>query len=209
MDPITIIFALIAAFFMFRLVSVLGTRTGHERRPDFEPSEPARHDAPTDNEPVPLRPVTTDAGFPGAEAVLSADPDFDADTFLNGARGAYEMIVTAIARGDLSSVRAFIAPKVLEAFEAYISAREGRGETSEVQIIGVDGAKIDQGGVRDGVVRIAVAFRSDQTRVTRNASGEVISGDPARVDLVRDRWTFERDARSDDPNWTLVATGAG
>ncbi|MEL6363494.1 MAG: Tim44/TimA family putative adaptor protein [Pseudomonadota bacterium] len=209
MDPITIIFALVAAFFMFRLVSVLGTRTGHERRPDLKTIEGGRAEAAEERRPEDAPPSAPAPSFPGSDAVLAADPDFDPETFLAGARGAYEMIVTATARGDLSPVRQFIAPKVLEAFEAYIAQRAERGETAEVQIIGLEDAKIDQGGVKDGAVRIAVAFRSDQTRVTRNAAGEVVAGDPSRVDLVKDRWTFERDAKSRDPNWTLVATGAG
>ena len=52
-----------------------------------------------------------------------------------------------------------------------------------------------------------VEFTSNQVRVTRDAEGEVVEGDPNRIDLVKDRWTFARKLASNDPNWVLVGTG--
>ena len=211
MDPIIIISALVAAFFIFRLASVLGTRTGHERRPDLEAAEAARAAASNDagrEEAAPVqKPELLD--FPGATDLLAAEPEFRRDTFLTGARGAYEMIVTAIARGDLDTIQPFVSAAVFDAFKAYVDQRAARGEVGETQIIGIEDARIERADLREGLIRIAVSYRSDQVRVTRDGSGQVVSGDPERVDLVRDRWTFERPIGSRDPNWTLVATGAG
>jgi predicted lipid-binding transport protein (Tim44 family) len=39
-------------------------------------------------------------------------------------------------------------------------------------------------------------------------AGEVVDGDPVRVSTVTDIWTFARNTRSRNPNWTLVATEA-
>jgi predicted lipid-binding transport protein (Tim44 family) len=50
-------------------------------------------------------------------------------------------------------------------------------------------------------------FASNQVRVSRDKDGNVVEGDPSRIDLVRDRWTFSRKTASSDPNWVLVATG--
>ena len=44
--------------------------------------------------------------------------------------------------------------------------------------------------------------------VTRNTAGDIVDGDPARIDQIVDLWTFERDTRSRDPNWQLVETAA-
>jgi predicted lipid-binding transport protein (Tim44 family) len=54
--------------------------------------------------------------------------------------------------------------------------------------------------------RLTVRFESDQINVTRNTAGDVVDGDPSRIDQVVDLWTFERDTRSRDPNWQLVET---
>ena len=53
---------------------------------------------------------------------------------------------------------------------------------------------------------VTVRFVSEQTNVTRDKAGAVISGDPTQVDVITDLWTFARNTRSRDPNWTLVAT---
>ena len=47
---------------------------------------------------------------------------------------------------------------------------------------------------------------SEQINVTRDADREVVDGDPNSVATVTDIWTFARNTRSRDPNWTLVAT---
>ena len=57
--------------------------------------------------------------------------------------------------------------------------------------------------------REAGHVRLDQ--VSRDAEpeeqdGRVIDGDPSTVSTVTDIWTFSRNLRSRDPNWTLVAT---
>ena len=51
-------------------------------------------------------------------------------------------------------------------------------------------------------------FVSEQIEVTYNASGEISEGDPTQVTTVTDIWTFARNTRSRNPNWTLVATEA-
>ena len=47
---------------------------------------------------------------------------------------------------------------------------------------------------------------SEQINATLNREGAVIGGDLNKVVDVTDFWTFQRDTRSRDPNWTLVAT---
>ena len=55
---------------------------------------------------------------------------------------------------------------------------------------------------------VTVKFVSELVSVTRDASGEVIEGDPKKVREVTDIWTFARDTASRNPNWKLVATEA-
>ena len=54
-----------------------------------------------------------------------AEPSFAVGPFLSGARQAYEMILTAFERGNLSEVRPFLAPPVAEAFDAVIAHQRG------------------------------------------------------------------------------------
>lgn len=203
MDPVILIFGGVAAFVIYRLFSAVGTRTGHEQRRDPETTRPVSEAAPDAEIETRQRPVS-----PAAEPLRAADPSFDEKAFLDGARAAYEMIVEAFTAGDLKSIRRFVNESVHEAFRTAVSDREARGLVPELKFVGTDSASIVSSDVKAGVMTVTADFTSNQVRVTRDRNGEIVEGDPNRIDLVKDRWTFTRKAASNDPNWILVATGA-
>jgi predicted lipid-binding transport protein (Tim44 family) len=210
MDPVLLIFGGLAAFILFRLFSVLGTRTGHEQRPrDLEGVQRASKQADARSEqpaqPTPLRKQA--AVSANAAPLRAADPSFDEKAYLDGARVAYEMIVEAFAAGDLKSIRRFLGQSVYEAFKTAIGEREAKGLTSELKFVGIESAAISSSSVDGDQMTAVTDFASNQVRVTRDKDSNVVEGDPSRIDLVRDRWTFARSASSNDPNWVLVATG--
>lgn len=210
MDPVLIVFIAIAGFVLYRLFSVLGARTGEERPRDREleamQRAPARDAAEPKPAPTPVRaPAAVSAA---AEPLRAADPDFDERAFLEGAKAAYEMIVEAFAAGDLRSIRRYMSAPVFETLREAVSAREAAKHVTDLKFVGIERAAIRDAGVVNDEMSATVEFQSNQVRVTRNAAGEVVDGDPNRIDLVRDIWTFTRAVRSNDPNWTLVATGA-
>lgn len=210
MDPSIIIFFVLAAFIAYRLYSALGARTGEERHRDIEGLQRAKSRADDDadageeiGEAAPLPPVS-----PAAEPLRTADPAFDERAFLDGARAAYEMIVEAFAAGDLKSIRRFLSPSVFEAFRAAIVAREEARQKTDLKFVGIEQARIADARLDDGAMAATIEFISNQVRATYDEAGALLSGDPARIDIVKDRWTFSRPVKSSDPNWTLVATGA-
>jgi predicted lipid-binding transport protein (Tim44 family) len=232
LDAYSLIFLIVAIAIFWRLRSVLGRRTGHER-PPFDPY--ARRDDPTPaaqapgetNDNVVALPrngkaATADVSDsaldqyapPGSalnsalRTILSADRTFDVDYFLSGAKAAYEMIVTAFAGGDRASLKQLLAPEVFEGFNAAIGDREARGESVETTFVGIDKADITEASLKSGLAQITIRFVSQLISVTRDRSGTVLEGDPAKVVEVTDVWTFARDVRSRDPNWKLVATEA-
>lgn len=210
MDPVLLILAGVTAFILFRLISVMGTRTGHEQRHELEPvrqkSSPdsqaeADFNDDADEAPEPT-PVSTNA-----RVLRDADPAFDEIMFLKGARSAYEMIVEGFAAGDLRSLRPYIDESIYDAFKAAVMAREEAEHAVDLKFVGIDHAAIVDSDVDDQTMRATVEFTSNQVRVTRDKDGAVVEGDPNRIDLVKDRWTFSHKRDSGDPNWTLVATG--
>ena len=211
MDPVLLVLAGISAFVIYRLISVMGTRTGHEQRHDLdavqrasndraaEEAREAEHDLDAQAAP---KPVSTNARI-----LREADPAFDEKAFLDGARGAYEMIVEAFAAGDIRSIRPYLGDSVYDAFKSAVTARDAAGHASDVKFVGIENAAISESSADDDRVNAVVAFTSNQVRVTRDRDGNVVDGDPNRIDLVKDRWTFSRKRASRDPNWILVATG--
>src|SRR5690606_18288556 len=126
----------------------------------------------------------------------------------SGAKQAYEMILTGFERGEIEEIRPFLALPVAEAFDAVIADRNARGITAEMQYlgtreIGVQGASFDRAS---GLASISVRFVGELIAAHRDASGEVVEGDPKAARKQRDVWTFERRMGQDDPNWQLVAT---
>ena len=119
-----LLFAAVAAFLVFRLRSVLGRRMGNERRPmgtSETPSNP-QPQAATDNADeknvVALPDRNPDDPFiEQAEGALGehlreirkSDPDFNTIKFSEGAKGAFEMIVTSFATGDTDTLKPLLS----------------------------------------------------------------------------------------------------
>ena len=224
-----LLFAAIAGFFGYRLWRQLGQKHGEERErpnPFAEPAE-RREDLqqnPGGQNPGRAAPIHAGAlvgepivengdGGPLSlaselERVQSADPNFDEKTFLHGARAAFAMIVEAFAKGDRASLRDLLSPKVLANFEQAIATREKAGESLETRILQLRDAVVVAARLEGSIAQISVEFSSDQINLTRDAQGRVINGDAQKPEIVIDRWTFSRDARSEDPNWLLSATEA-
>jgi predicted lipid-binding transport protein (Tim44 family) len=215
-------FAMVAAFIALRLRSVLGRRTGHERR---RTGGFASHNGAADGKgasdnvvALPDRsaaPSETDAAIAdladgkvktGLTQVRLADPSFDLNQFLTGARAAFEMIVQAYAAGDKDALRPLLADDVFAGFAGAIDQRSADGHTLDTQLMAIEGAEVIEAGMQGSMARVSVRFTSEQVNVVRDADGKEVDGDSATAEEVVDIWTFERDTRSSDPNWTLVET---
>ena len=212
-------FAMVAAFIALRLRSVLGRRTGHERR-RFGGFGGARSNGAADNNVVALPDrsgsvAEADAGIAdlaegdvkaGLTKIRLADQRFDLRHFLSGARGAFEMIVEAYSAGDKDALRPLLADAVFRRFAGAIDQRRAAGQTLETQLIAIRAADVVEAGMKGSNARIAVRITSEQVNVVRDSEGNVVDGDPGSAEEVVDIWTFERDTKSSDPNWTLVET---
>jgi predicted lipid-binding transport protein (Tim44 family) len=212
-------FAMVAAFIALRLRSVLGRRTGQERRRSAGFEGPPRPNGAADNvvalpERTPAE-VEADAGITnladgrvkaGLTQIRLADQTFDLEQFLAGARGAFESIVEAYAAGDKATLRPLLADEVYHGFDGVIDQRQAAGQTLDTQLIAIRGTEVVDAGMRGAQARVTVRFKSEQVNVLRNDSGDVVEGDPNTAEDVVDLWTFARDSRSSDPNWTLVET---
>ena len=232
-DIYTIIFLALAVFIFLRLRSVLGQRTGRER-PPYDPytprdavSSPANNDKvvalPGRTAEAPQRPAESvppserwkdvaEPGTPiaaGLDAIAREDQGFDLNPFIAGARGAYEMIVTAFAEGDTRTLRDLLSREVYEGFETAIRERESRGETAETRFVSIDKADIIGAEMRGRTAQVTIRFVSQLVSVTRDRAGAVVDGSPDKVTDVTDVWTFAREVTSRNPNWKLVATEAG
>ena len=227
-DITTVIFALLAAFVVWKLRSVLGTRTGHERPPQEPGRRPdeAKHEGNVIRLPGAANDATAMEAKTGGErwlpyaskdsalakgfdSVAALDPSFRAGEFVEGAKGAYEMIVTAFAAGDRQTLRGLLAKDVYESFATAVSDREGRGEVVETTFVSIDKADFVDVQMRGKTANITMKFQSKLISATRDRAGAVVEGSADKVVEMIDIWTFARDVTARDPNWRLVATETG
>ncbi len=144
----------------------------------------------------------------GLVDIVRADATFDPDTFLKGARAAYEIIVTAFAEGNRKTLKSLLTRDVYEGFAGAIGDREARGEQLDQSFVGIKAADIVEAELKNGMSQVTVKFVSELISATRDRGGEVTAGDPKRIKEVTDIWTFAREVDSRDPNWKLIATQA-
>ncbi len=236
-DMTTIVFALLAAFVVWKLRSVLGTRNGAEkppsslfasrapgrflggRRGDSDKGDSANRVIPLPGAaepPVVAAPAKEDRWKPNAEpgskawagldAIAAADPAFAIKPFVEGAKSAYEMIVTAFAEGNREGLRNLLSAEVFDSFAAALAEREKRGEKVTTTFVSIDKVMIDDAGLSGRTAEIKVHFTAQMITATRDQAGTVIDGSADKVVQIDDIWTFARDTRSRDPNWKLAAT---
>jgi predicted lipid-binding transport protein (Tim44 family) len=216
-----ILFAMVAAFLVLRLRSVLGRRTGTERPRDSIIGRlgAKREPAATDNVvSLPDRARLQDDAVPPADGprptsvaagiaqIQGADPGFDMKAFSAGARSAFEMIVNAFAGGDTTTLRPLLSDEVYERFAEAIRHRVEAKETHETNLMAIKSADVEAAELNGRTAFVTMKFVSDQVNVTRAADGKIVDGEPDHVVEKTDFWTFARNTRSQDPNWLLVAT---
>lgn len=209
-----LVLAGIAIFLILRLRSVLGTREGFEKPQAPTPLPGARKGKFEVIEGGPDRDITdhVEEGSDAAQALAAmkqVEPSFSVSEFLTGARGAYEMILMAFEKGDLSKVQPFLSEEVYDTLAEVVAARASRGLTVTAEFMGtrevsVQRAEFDR---RTGEAEVTVRFASELISAARDAAGEVVEGNLNEVRRQRDVWTFARKMGQNDPNWQLVATG--
>ncbi len=233
-DLPTLIVIGLAIFILFRLRSVLGTRTGNERSPLERRNEAAAKagakpgdDSVVQMRPRPVEPANDgdverrarklateidqlsggDAGISsGLKAIADADQTFGPKSFLEGAKAAYEMIVTAFAQGDRQTLKNLLEKDVYDGFERAIKDREAAGRKVDFTFVGLPKIEISDADYDKREIRVVVKFNAEIVQATRDKDGTLIEGNADQVQLIADEWTFARNPKSRDPNWKLVAT---
>ena len=211
-----ILFAMVAGFLVLRLRSVLGRRTGNERRRDLFPrrAAPAADKVATVVEPDKrlARPAgdtsPADVVAEGLNRIRRADPSFDPAHFIEGARTAFEMIVAAFAKGDKAELRPLLSDEVFRRFAMAIDERVAAKEALETQIERLDSVDIVEAELVARTAQVTLKLVSHQVNVTRAMDGSIVEGSPGQPVEKTDYWTFARDTRSTNPNRVLVATSS-
>lgn len=210
-----LVLAGIAIFLILRLRSVLGTREGFEKPPVPRQTDSQREgpeleviESGPDHDIIDNVPEDSDAAKALAK-MKRIDNSFSVNEFLQGARGAYEMILTAFENSDMDDIKPFLSEDVFEAFASVVESRREQGLDIDFTFVGVSELKLKDADFDEmtNEAELTVRFLGEMTSVVRDSAGDIIEGSPSDIKRQRDVWTFARTMGSSDPNWILVATG--
>ncbi|MGD1869954.1 MAG: Tim44/TimA family putative adaptor protein [Neomegalonema sp.] len=225
-DLVTLLLlAAIAGFLLFRLRSVLGERSGFENPEKYRPGASGSADTPSE-EPDNVVALRRNDGsdddsdiFAYAELnselgqalkqIKLREPGFNMQSFMEGAKGAYEMLLMAFETGDKQTLKQFLDREVYDAFAQAIDERRAQNLNVDVRFVGIKTAEPveAQSSADERSGDITVRFVAEIIMAVRNAQGELVEGDPSNIQRISDVWTFGRQLGSSDPNWMLTATG--
>ena len=184
-----IIFAVIAVFIIYRLRSVLGKRTGFQKKPidqGFVKKQPKQ-----EKEEIKIPHLKENEQK--LEEVYKKVPSFEHKVFLEGAKKAFEIIITAFNKGDKDTLKTLVSPGVYKAFETAINGGSNNPKSQFYSLV-IDG--IDDAKVENGKITIGVNFISEQ----------ILSDNEEDIVKNKDTWVFEKPENSSGPAWTLVST---
>ena len=186
-----ILLAMIAGFIFLRLRGILGKRTGFEGKPPSQFQEV-------------LKNVNLDQGIKKSE---NFDEDAKKD-FLNGAKIAYETIITDFSDNDnkLTTSKPLLSKKIYDQFNQALLERNKRGHFAEITFIGLNSINIKEHKKVNSFLQVTVDFVAEVITCIRDKEKKIISGDPEKIKKIYDTWVFSRDIRSSNPNWQLVDT---
>jgi|TARA_B110000438_G_C15673064_1_gene589006 predicted lipid-binding transport protein (Tim44 family) len=185
-----ILLAMIAGFIFLRLRGILGKRTGFQGKlaSEFEKE------------------------FPKNVIKKESKPQiFDEQAqkeFLNGAKIAYETIITDFSDSDnkITNSKNLLSKKIYDQFKDALLEREKKGHYAEITFIGVSSALIKNHKNIANNLEVTVDFISELITCVKDKNKIIISGDPEKIKKVHDTWKFSKDIRSKNPNWLLVDT---
>ena len=128
--------------------------------------------------------------------------------FLNGAKIAYETIITDFSDNDnkLTTSKPLLSKKIYDQFNLALKERSERGHFAEITFIGVNSADIKEHKEINNVLKVTVDFVAEVITCIRDREKKIISGSPDKIKKIYDSWVFSRDIRSNNPNWQLIDT---
>ena len=186
-----LLLAMIAGFIFLRLRGILGRRTGYDGEPaaQFEKI---------------LKDVQPEKQAPQRENF----DDVAQKEFLNGAKIAYETIITDFSDNDnkLTTSKPLLSKEIYNQFDEALKERDKRGHRADITFIGVNSATIKEHKKENNFLKVTVDFVSEVITCIKDKENKIVSGDPEKIKKIYDTWVFSRDTRSNNRNWQLVET---
>ena len=197
-----IILGLLAIFLGFRLKGLLGDRSGFSE--SLQNNDALKESQKKNDNIIKLNQTKTNGE--GLDTLMKADPSFNVKEFLKGAESAFKIIINAFASSDLEKLKPLLDYDLYNSFTKSISERESRQETQHLDIKSINNFDILNITIEENIASITIKIVSDQIKYIVDKNDNVVEGNMENHETIRDKWVFERDISSSNPNWKLVET---
>ena len=185
-----ILLAMIAGFIFLRLRGILGKRSGFEGKvsPSFDK-------------------IIKDIKVNQTTNLNDKFDDKAKKEFLNGAKIAYETIITDFSDNDnkLTTSKPLLNNQIFNQFNDALKERNERGHFAEITFIGINSASIKEHKKIGKILNVTVDFIAEVITCIKDKDKKIVSGDPQKIKKIYDTWVFSRDTTSQNPNWQLVS----
>ena len=218
-----IFFILVAAFLIIRLRSVLGKKTGNEKRSkdifmyhdtalstdkkkfldEKQSIKNKSHGKSSFKKEGNLNKNTA------LEKIYHFDQNFSLKNFLSGAKIAFETIIESYAKGEINKIKNLLNINVFSIFSKEIKSRVKKKHILEHTLISIKSVNIEKINIKSTIADIIVKFVSEQVNLLKNEKGKILKGNDEYIENHTNYWTFSKDLKSPSPNWKLVITKAG
>ena len=209
-----LILAMIAIFIINRLKNVLGKKTGNEHdivekysrgKTNFKESPPDQISKSNQNQKT-----VNDVFFHNdpkinsdLRKIYNQDENFDSKEFLDGSKKAFEYIIKNYSEEKLEPLKNLLSSSIYKDFKSQIDARVKKSQNLDITIIGIKSAEIVNASLKSKIALICVKFSSEQVQVVKDLEGKIVEGDNNQILSIDEKWSFSKNLKSKDPNWTL------
>ena len=211
-----VILAAVALFLFWRLKSVLGSREGFEKTmQEIETQTNKIKTVPSVSNPddyfdndISDYVEENSENAKTLTAIKDLNKDFTVESFVSGAKKAYEIILMAFENSDLKKLKPLLDKPVYESFKTVVEDREKKQLYVEASFIGMRDIRITNVyfDKKTNMAEITVAFKSEISTVVKDKTGKVIEGDPNEIKKQKDYWTFSKKLSDKKPIWLLKYT---
>ncbi|TAE80620.1 MAG: Tim44 domain-containing protein [Alphaproteobacteria bacterium] len=221
-----IVFGAIAVFVLLRLYGVLGQPMGHDDRHDrnhsnkpkdsrdtsfdlggnvieLTPRELKQSDPKEDDFAKEDQSLSADVKA-GVQAIRAEERSFRMKHFLEGASVAFDMVMESFNKGDRETLRNLLSANLYQEFTKEMDERSKQESYTETTLVSVVEVLPTDVTLEQRKARISVRFITEQIHVLRNRDGSTLKDSASAIEQVEDVWVFERDVRSQNPNWSIV-----
>ncbi len=210
-----IIFAIIAAVIAYRLYNALGAEDNNSEEVkgkviNLHPiSEDKSEEIDEDEHNLAdqlIEDKLSKINLTNLKNIITKDKKFSSSKFLKNTEKAFEIIIESFANGQKDALNKLCKKEIATKYINEYENQKKQGNKININLIGIESASIETISVKENIAKIKIKFISEQISYVTDKNNKIISGDEKKIEVIDDKWVFERKLTDKSPIWLLSKT---